>query len=94
MTEIWRSVDPLALHWRTWGEEHVVYDDGSGDTHLLDAEAAAVLLRLTRGPASTDELVTELARELEIEPNQALTSNITITLAMFKRLGLIEPDIS
>ena len=90
MTKVWKSVDPSTLQWRSWGDDHVVYDDGSGDTHRLDAEAAAVLRRLTEGPASGSELVAELAAELEIEPNQDLMSHIELILAKFKLLRLIE----
>ena len=91
MTDLWKSVDPSALKWRVWSDEHVVYDDGSGDTHLLDAEAAAVLRRLTEGPASASELAAELAAELEIEPNPAVIFHVEKILARFKLLSLIEP---
>ncbi|MEM7223929.1 MAG: HPr-rel-A system PqqD family peptide chaperone [Pseudomonadota bacterium] len=94
MAELWKSVDPSKLEWRVWSDEHVVYDDGSGDTHLLDDEAAGVLRRLCQGPASADQLVAELAQELEIEPNQVLESHVEAILKKFRQLALIEPEAS
>jgi hypothetical protein len=36
----------LELRIRSWGEEHVLLDERSGDTHLLDTALIDALLRL------------------------------------------------
>lgn len=42
----WRLVQGQLLLARRWGDEVVVYNDLSGDTHLLDASAMDLLLAL------------------------------------------------
>jgi PqqD family protein of HPr-rel-A system len=46
---LWRLADGQALVHRTWDGETLLFNDLSGDTHLLDASALAVLLALREG---------------------------------------------
>lgn len=46
---LWRLADGQALVHRTWDGETLLFNDISGDTHLLDARALAVLLALQAG---------------------------------------------
>jgi PqqD family protein of HPr-rel-A system len=50
------------LDWRAWGDELVVYDDRTAQTHLLHWPAAAALAALLRSsrPLSTRELLGHL----------------------------------
>lgn len=54
----WHVATPARLHLRHWADEAewLVFNEASGDLHLLNAEAAAVLNRLAGGPASIDDL--------------------------------------
>lgn len=52
----WIVVAPARLRLRRWDDEVVVYDDRSGDTHLLDDAGGRVLERLVAGSASEEEL--------------------------------------
>ena len=47
----WRLVPGQLLRTRQWDDEFVVYNDLSGDTHLIDAAAMAILLALQAVPA-------------------------------------------
>ena len=49
-------IDASRLHRRTWGSETVVYDDRTGDTHLLGANAAKVLGALLEGAATVRQI--------------------------------------
>jgi PqqD family protein of HPr-rel-A system len=61
MAEIWR-VDPTAsISWHSFVDAWVVFDNGSGQTHRLDALTAAVLDRLCEGQATADDIVAHLA---------------------------------
>ncbi|MFT5448985.1 MAG: PqqD family protein of HPr-rel-A system [Gammaproteobacteria bacterium] len=53
----WRVMRPQRLRVRRWDDEVVVYDDRSGDTHILDDFAGYVLEGLMCSSASTDELL-------------------------------------
>ena len=58
----WRVAARQRLDWRAWGDELVVYDDRTAQTHLLHWPAAAALAALLRsnGPLSTPELLGHL----------------------------------
>lgn len=49
---IWRLAAGQCLHYREWGGDYVLYNDISGDTHLLDQTAMDVLLTLREAPTS------------------------------------------
>ena len=53
----WRLVDGQSLTMATWGDGlHVVYNDLSGDTHLLGADAVDLLRLLQRDAAAEPAL--------------------------------------
>jgi len=51
----WRIADGQALRHHGWDGEFVVYNDVSGDTHLIDAAAMSLLLALQAHPGATPE---------------------------------------
>ncbi len=53
-------IAPERLHTRRWGDQAVVYDDRTGDTHLLGALAVDVLRQLERSPLDRDALLERL----------------------------------
>ncbi len=79
----WRAIDPGRILWERWPEECVVYNDLSGQTHLLNASAAAALELLGAGSESAETL----AEKLNVD-----SAEIERLLLEFDQLGLIEPD--
>jgi PqqD family protein of HPr-rel-A system len=62
----WRLVPGQALLHRRWDGACVLYNDLSGDTHLLSDEAMALLVALRDGDVAADELASaELADLLD-----------------------------
>ena len=61
---IWRLAPGQRLQYRCWDGECVLYNDLSGDTHLLDEFALALLEQLRAGPQPAAQLAAafELAR--------------------------------
>ncbi|KQV79051.1 hypothetical protein ASD15_20510 [Massilia sp. Root351] len=58
---MWRLMAGQRLRSRSWdGEEFVLYNNLSGDTHLLDAASIEVLNALQRGAAGTAVLADAL----------------------------------
>jgi len=72
----WRLVPGQALRHRGWDTDCVLYNDLSGDTHLLSGEAMALLLALRDGDVTADELAAPELADL---------------LASLRGLDLIEP---
>jgi PqqD family protein of HPr-rel-A system len=60
------SLAPLAeFHWRYWGEDWVLFDNGSGQTVQIDALLAAALTELEQSPATLADLQQRLPLLLE-----------------------------
>ena len=72
-------------------EETVVYNDLSGDTHLLSGIAASLLERLRQGPADDDSLAGYLAGEWDLDPDMAPAELASQLLSDLAALSLIEP---
>jgi PqqD family protein of HPr-rel-A system len=56
----WRIAPGQQLAARGWNDEFVLYNNLSGDTHLLDGDSMALLAHLQTGPASLAALVAGL----------------------------------
>ena len=89
-TARWKAISSFPLHWRSWGDEFVVYNSGSGDTHLLDPVAAEALQNLEQESADLSELVARVAASLEIEPDTDFAAYLEQLLSDLYKLGLIE----
>ncbi len=53
---MWQVYPGQTLRHHRWGNESVVYNDLTGDTHLLDDDTMAVLHALHGAPQSLDTL--------------------------------------
>lgn len=80
-----------ALQLRAWDDEFVVYNNLSGDTHLLGSAAAQVLLKLQQGPSDAITLARSLALLLQVEiMDESLAPQIEKLLADLNALALVE----
>jgi len=58
-TPLWHVPDSTALRWRRWGDEVVVYNAASGQTHYLNMFAATVLQYFEAQSASLETLIAD-----------------------------------
>ena len=79
------------LIWRRWGDEYVVYNPLSGDSHLLDFVSAQGLLHLAEHEISAEELVGELSSALGIDADDDLVRYVGRITTEFAELGLTRP---
>ena len=79
------------LIWRRWGDEFVVYNPSSGDTHLLDFVSAQGLSQLEKHAFSARELVDELGDALAIAAAENLDQYVQRMLTEFSELCLTRP---
>jgi PqqD family protein of HPr-rel-A system len=77
--------------WRRWGDEYVVYNPLSGDSHLLDFVSAQGLLHLAEHEISAEDLEDELSTALGISADEDLVRYVERITTEFAELGLTRP---
>ncbi len=78
------------MHWRAWDDEMVIYNNTSGDTHLLGADAAQILLMLQQVPADISSISEQFATGFPAEIHEESTLQIEQILLQLHELALIE----
>lgn len=90
MPGLWCIAPGQLLAARGWNDEFVLYNDLSGDTHLLDGDSMALLVHLQQAPASLDALVATFADGIDPDDAAALPETMATLLAQLKGLYLID----
>lgn len=67
----WRLAPGQRLQYRCWDGECVLYNDLSGDTHLLDEFALALLEQLQRAPQAAADLAAAFGLESDSDMHLA-----------------------
>lgn len=86
---MWRVVPGQLLAFREWDGEAVLYNDLSGNTHLLDGGAVDVLLALRAGPLDAATLAARLADRFDAD-GDPLAAAIEAMLSELAGLDLVE----
>jgi PqqD family protein of HPr-rel-A system len=60
---MWRVISGQQLVCRSWDDEFVLYNNLSGDTHLLDSDAVDLLMALRAAPATAPKLAEALGAD-------------------------------
>jgi PqqD family protein of HPr-rel-A system len=87
----WGITPGCRLLWRSWESEHIVYNTGSGDTHLVDSISALLLKSLEPGPLSEEDLASLVRHRVASDSHQDAATFARQLLEQFHALGLIEP---
>lgn len=87
----WQVAAENELLFHSWGDEFVVYNGATGDTHLLGLVAAQVMLKLQQSPADALSLAEWVAPLQQIEPDDEFVLFVEQILTDFDGLGMIEP---
>lgn len=85
---IWRVLPGQALHHRAWDDEYVVFNNLSGDTHLLDGGAMQLLFTVAATPGNTASLAGRLCDALGLDEQEV--AEIPAMLDNLRALSLIE----
>ncbi|MBG58265.1 MAG: hypothetical protein CMK46_08270 [Porticoccus sp.] len=72
-----------------WEEECVMYNPVSGETHLLEATAAKILITIAAAPTRYDQLSLLLQEELDDVPETEIDEYICTTLQKLQDMHLI-----
>jgi PqqD family protein of HPr-rel-A system len=87
---MWRLTPGQQLRCRRWGDESILYNDLSGDTHLLDDSAMFLLRILQRATQPEAMLVVAMCTEFEADHDEASALDVGELLASLHALSLIE----
>jgi PqqD family protein of HPr-rel-A system len=68
----------------------VIFDEGSGDTHLLDPLAAEFLKVLEESPEEVPGLARRLGARLDLASDADLTGRVRELVERFVAVGLVE----
>jgi PqqD family protein of HPr-rel-A system len=68
----------------------VIFDEGSGDTHLLDPLAAELVKVLQESPGEVTTLAHRLVARLDLERDADLTARVRELVDRFAAVGLVE----
>jgi PqqD family protein of HPr-rel-A system len=78
--------------WKTWGEESIVFNESSGNTHLLTPTAAKILSMVQSQPSSAQEISLKIASESGLAADEEILQRVNVVLETLDSLGLIEPE--
>ncbi len=90
----WRVPRETRLLWRTWGEESVVFNARSGDTHLLDLLGREALAALEQQSLTCGELAHWLAGRLDVPQDAELEQYVRQLVGQLEELGLLENEMA
>jgi PqqD family protein of HPr-rel-A system len=90
-TAQWRVPLGARLLRKSWGDEVVVFNTASGQTHVVDALSAAVLDALEAAPSSAGALADRFSARFGLEL-RACAERIEAVCRRFDELGLVAPD--
>jgi len=85
----WKMAVPDALCWEHWGEESVLFDRRSSQTHLLTAMATECLLLLQDADLDLDQLTEKLEGRFEPDTERVTRGQVSQLLVTLSELGLI-----
>jgi PqqD family protein of HPr-rel-A system len=88
---IWRLVPGQRLQYRCWDGECVLYNDLSGDTHLLDEFALALLEQLQQAPQAATQLATAFGLDSDAANATHDAAMLDDVLADLAALHLVDP---
>jgi PqqD family protein of HPr-rel-A system len=86
----WQIIEDGALRFRCWDEEFVVYNAFSGDTHILAAPAAELLLMLQGAPLETLSLARMLAEQWQCDVSPDFLGELEMMLSDMQVLSLVK----
>jgi PqqD family protein of HPr-rel-A system len=85
----WAVDKGIGLAWVCWEQDAVIYNENSGETHLLNSLAFEALKLLNQGSLNIDELSKGLEQRFEGLELGELKSQLSDLLAAFQKLGFV-----
>ena len=90
---MWRLNPRSSLRYRRWGNEWVVFDVGSGQTHEMDTVSAVSLMHCENGWILLSDITNGVMADLGLPSPNVLTDSLAPLLNQFTSLGLLEQRV-
>lgn len=87
---LWRLRAQACLHWRNWDDQWVVFNEASGQTHLLDAVTTAILSVIEKSPSDVPNLTSVAMQESGLHDESSWSTTVSAVLERLTGVGLIE----
>lgn len=87
----WGFNSECRLHRRRWGEDCIIFNAASGQTHLLNELGAEILHCLQAADMTVAELGEQLATQYDLAVDEQLLTSIQDLVINMDELGLINP---
>lgn len=87
---MWRLNPASSVHYRHWGNDWVVFDVGSGQTHEMDSISAVALMYCENGWIRLPEIAAGVMSDLQLPKATCLSDALLRLLNQFTRQGLLE----
>lgn len=88
---VWSVTRGADLLWRRFQDDFIVYNTGSGNTHLLDLLSGEILQIIETRQPTTTYLRTHIDDARRSQHEGANDAYLDELLERFQRLGLVEP---
>lgn len=85
----WQSVPPASLAWAGWDDDHAIYHRESGQTHFLNASAAALLREILVEPIGAAEAAQRLAAGQHGGADERFFEEVRALILRLEELGLV-----
>ena len=85
----WSLHQGATLRWREIGDQQLVYQEESGDTHFLNPVSVALLKLLHTGNLDQHQLVEQTCQRFELSADE-MANQIQEALEVFERYGVLE----
>lgn len=86
---IWERARFSSLHLSQFGDESLVYDEGSGNTYVVDPVAAFVLTQIASRPISTEGIRDAVVQQFKELADMELDSYLESLLRTLSQKRLI-----
>ena len=78
-----------SLEWAAWDDDHAIYHSESGQTHFLNASAAALLREILVEPLGADEAAVRLAAGELGDGHEPFLDEVRALILRLEELGLV-----
>ena len=87
---IFRLPKAALIRCRFWDDECVIYNQLTGETHLVDGMGAEIFKLISEKPATRTQLLKNIQSVFELETDSDMEGLLDNLILEYQKLGLVE----